>query len=88
MRTTLNLDDGLYRQAKVKAVLENRTVSQLIEDGLRRVLAETASGNAPGPRATLPFIHGGHPASAGEEITPEKAAQILANQDSDWVGRQ
>lgn len=38
MRTTLNLDDGLIRAAKQRAVEEGRTLTSLVEEGLRQVL--------------------------------------------------
>jgi hypothetical protein len=40
MRTTLNLDDELAAAAKAEASRRGTTVTSLIEDGLRRVLAE------------------------------------------------
>ena len=36
MRTTLDLDDQLLRQAKAKAAADGRTLTDLIEDALRR----------------------------------------------------
>ncbi len=38
MRTTVRLDDGLLEQAKVAARQRHRTVTSLIEEGLRLVL--------------------------------------------------
>jgi hypothetical protein len=39
MRTTLVIDDDLYRRVKAKAALEGRKVTELVEDGLRAVLS-------------------------------------------------
>lgn len=39
MRTTLNIEDRLYERAKRIATTGGRTVSSLIEEGLRIVLA-------------------------------------------------
>lgn len=39
MRTTIRLDERLLREAKVKAAEEGRTLTSLIEDGLRSELA-------------------------------------------------
>ncbi|MGB8364117.1 MAG: hypothetical protein ACLQUZ_13510 [Rhizomicrobium sp.] len=39
-RTTVRLPEGLVRRAKRKAMAEGRTLTALIEDGLRRVLNE------------------------------------------------
>ena len=38
MRTTLNIDDDLYRAVKIKAVTEHRTVTELVDAALRRLL--------------------------------------------------
>lgn len=38
MRTTLNLADGLAEEAKRRAAEEGRTLTSLIEEGLRLVL--------------------------------------------------
>lgn len=40
MRTTINLPDGLAEQAKRRARASGRTFTSLVEDGLRRVLAD------------------------------------------------
>ena len=38
MRTTIQLDDELHREVEAQAVLEGRTVDEVIEDALRRFL--------------------------------------------------
>jgi len=38
MRTTLNIEDNLYKKVKAKAALEGRKVTELIEEGLSLVL--------------------------------------------------
>jgi hypothetical protein len=40
MRTTVRLPDDLLRRAKRKAATEGRTLTELIEDGLRAVVDE------------------------------------------------
>ncbi len=40
MRTTINLDDDLLRQAKVEAAKSGRTLTNLMEDALRASLAQ------------------------------------------------
>jgi len=42
MRTTVRLDDGLLEQAKAEARQKHKTLTALIEDGLRLVLADEA----------------------------------------------
>jgi 2-keto-4-pentenoate hydratase len=43
MRTTLVLDDTVYREAKAAAAQRGATVSSLIEDALRLLLARNAN---------------------------------------------
>ncbi len=42
-RTTVRLPDDLVRRAKRKATAEGRTLTALIEEGLRRVLSDRAT---------------------------------------------
>ena len=41
MRTTLNIDDNLYRAVKIKAATEHRTVTELVEVALRSLIDQT-----------------------------------------------
>ncbi|MGI5131673.1 ribbon-helix-helix protein, CopG family [Pseudonocardia sp. CA-107938] len=41
MRTTVNLPDSLAEAVKARAAAEGRTVTSLIEEGLRLVMAST-----------------------------------------------
>lgn len=43
-RTTVRLPDELIRRAKLKASAEGRTLTALIEEGLRRVVNERPAG--------------------------------------------
>ena len=40
MRTTIRIDDALYRQVKARSAIAGRTVASVIEDAVRRLLAE------------------------------------------------
>ena len=53
-RTTVRLPDDLIRRAKRKAAAEGRSLTALIEDGLRRVVNERASDNK--SNRTLPPV--------------------------------
>jgi hypothetical protein len=54
-RTTVRLPKELLARAKRKAAAEGRTLTALIEDGLRAVLAKSAKGKkAPARRVVLP----------------------------------
>lgn len=50
MKTTVELPDELYRQAKAEAALRGRKLKELVEEGLRLVL------HAPRGRATRPTL--------------------------------
>ncbi len=43
MRTTLNLDDDLHRRAKILAAQTGRTLTAVLEDALREVLARSVT---------------------------------------------
>lgn len=47
MRTTLNLDTGLLREAKQRAAREGTTLTRVLEAALRRFLAPPASPARP-----------------------------------------
>ena len=85
MKTTLNIDDALYRRAKVRAAENGRTVSELIEEGLYLALTAKSHPVRGFRRAPLPLIEGGHPASADQEMTAEKTAEILLVQETTWA---
>lgn len=55
VRTTLNLNDELVRQAKQRAAAEDRTLTSVIEDALRRLLANSDAGRR-GERYTVELM--------------------------------
>lgn len=56
MRTTLNLPDSLAEEAKERAAAEGRTLTSLVEEGLRLVLRRQ---HEPPAREPLPTFDGG-----------------------------
>lgn len=46
MRTTINLPDELYRATRVRAAEEGRTVTSVLEEALRRFLADDERGRS------------------------------------------
>jgi len=50
MKTTLEIPDELYRQAKVKAATENRKMKDLVSEGLRLVLGLSSISRSLPPR--------------------------------------
>jgi hypothetical protein len=72
MRTTIDLSDDLFRQAKARAALSGITLKELIagyiEQGLQQ--AESVPPAQPRQRSRLPVIH---------EATKGKPIQALSN---------
>jgi hypothetical protein len=56
MRTTIDLPDELFRRAKAEAALRGRKFKDLIEEGLRLVLAVQPAGDEPLPKKK-PSMH-------------------------------
>lgn len=82
MRTTVHLPDDLLRQAKKKAAADGRTLTSLIEEGLRSVLAQKAvSRKAPSrPRLPISSVHDG--VVAGVDLTRNATVQEVMNDDA------
>ena len=58
MRTTVDIPDELLRRAKSEAALRGRKLKDLVEEGLRHVLASPAGDvEAPGKPARRPSLH-------------------------------
>ncbi len=45
MRTTIRIDDALYRDVKQRAAMSGRTVAAVLEDAVRRGLNPTDQGS-------------------------------------------
>lgn len=58
MRTTLSIDDELYRRAKAAAALRGSSVTSLIEDALRHAL-DAPAASAPVPDLPVARESGG-----------------------------
>jgi hypothetical protein len=56
MRTTIDLPDDLLRRAKSEAALSGRKLKDLVEQGLRLVLAAPPAGSEPPPKKK-PSMH-------------------------------
>jgi hypothetical protein len=46
MKTTVELPDELYREAKTRAAAQKRRIRELIAEGIEKVLAESSQGGA------------------------------------------
>ncbi len=84
MKTTLDLPDELMRAVKIRAVEESRTLTDLIAEYLRRGLAQEPGEPATiRKRVKLPLLVGAQPAKPGEEMTPERVAEILLAEEAE-----
>lgn len=78
VKTTVELPDDLVREVKVRAAREGRRLKEVMADVVRRGLADPpARERTISSRVRLPLVQCSHPASPDEEMTPERAAQIL-----------
>lgn len=79
MRTTISLPDDLLREAKIKAAREDRSMSSLLEEALRALLAGAAE-NERAHRAdfTWPTFGGG----ARPEVDVNDNSAVLDAMDS------
>lgn len=83
MKTTLDLPDELMRDIKVRAARENRKLKDTIAELLRRGLSrKAAAAPAARRRVALPLVRCSHAARAGEEMTPERVARILLEEEA------
>ena len=83
MKTTLDLPDDLVRAVKIRAVEENKKLKDAIADLLRRGLAQE---HGPKPRVRrrlkLPLVECAHEARPGDEMTPERVAEVLLDEEA------
>jgi plasmid stability protein len=90
MKTTLELPDALVKQVKLRAIRDGRKLKDAVADLLRKGLAAEAETASAGPvvrtdKSTgLPLIECRHAAAPDEEMTADRAAEILLSQDADW----
>jgi len=83
-RTTVRLPEDLVRRAKRKAAAEGRSLTALIEDGLRRVVNEPVSV-AGALRILPPVSSGAGGLMPGIDLDDSAALQEL--DDRSYVGR-
>ena len=92
MKTTLELPDDLVKRVKLRELREGRKLKDAIADLLQKGLAADMNTEPEPKRAVittdkktgLPVIRGGRPAPPGEELTPERVAEILLAQEVEW----
>jgi plasmid stability protein len=83
MKTTLDLPDELMRAAKIRAANEGRRLQDVVADLLRRGLAEEPkSAGRMQRKVRLPMVACAHDARREKEMTPNRLAHVLAQEDA------
>ena len=92
MKTTLDLPDTLVKLVKLRALQDGRKLKDAVADLLRKGLKVAAGTESAAPEAMittdkktgLPLIVCKHAAAPGKELTPERLAEILLDQETEW----
>jgi len=83
MKTTLDLPPELVRAIKIRAAEDERKLKDTVATLLRRGLEREGE---PGPparrRVKLPLVRCSRHARPGQEILPERAAEILLGEEA------
>ncbi len=80
MRTTLNLDDGVLRDAKEAAARNGRTLTALVEDALRESLAR-ARALRQAPPVELPTFRGEGGLMPGVDLDDNAGLRAVLDED-------
>ena len=84
VKTTLELPDELMRAARIRAVNEGRRLKDVLADLLRRGLASEGDPLEGGRRQVrLPLVVCAHPALPGDELTPDRVAELLLAEEAE-----
>lgn len=79
MRTTVRLDDGLLRAVKQYAAAADRTVTSVLEEALRRLLADV-DRQPSRPRSALPVSTAGGGLLPGVDLDDSAALAELMDE--------
>lgn len=86
MKVTLDLPIDLVREMKLRAAHEGRKLRDVATEVVRRGLTSpSVSGGVSRKRVTLPLIECANVAASTAELTPERVAEILLNQEVEWA---
>jgi plasmid stability protein len=86
MKTTVELPDALIRAVKIRAVNEGRKLKDVMADVIRHGLAEPSNtAGAPRQKVELPLVACAHEASAADEMTAERVAEVLLRDEARTV---
>jgi plasmid stability protein len=86
VKTTLDLPEELVRAVKIRAVHEGRRLKDVMADLIRHGLAhEGPPPSAVGKRVQLPLMQCSYPADPEQEMTPDRVADVLQQEDTTAV---
>ncbi|MGK0190222.1 MAG: hypothetical protein ACI9R3_006044 [Verrucomicrobiales bacterium] len=78
MRTTLQLEEGLFREAKEQAAREGKPLKQLLEEGLRLVLKQRRErASSDGNPLILPVSTCSGGTQAGVDLSDNSALEDI-----------
>lgn len=80
MRTTIRIDDELYREVKAQAARAGRTVGELIEDAVRRSVSSTGPA-APAPPLPPLTVYGGSGVLPGVDLTSNASLREVMDRE-------
>ncbi len=84
MKTTLEIPDDLFREAKARAALEGRKLKDLVADGLRATLSGRVAPAKPRKRVEFPIIKG---KGGVLRLTGAEVAEIEAREEAEYYAR-
>lgn len=92
MKTTFDIPEELVRRLKLRAVREGRKLKDAVADVLRagldaqgRQSAVQAAIIVNDKKTGLPVIQCPRAAPRGQELTPDRVAEILNQQEAEWA---
>jgi plasmid stability protein len=91
MKTTLDLPQELVKRLKMRAVRDGRKLkdlaAELLFDGLKKTKHSKHERRVRIVRDKrgFPIIQGRRAAPRGQELTPERIAEIMIDQEAEWA---
>lgn len=88
MKSTFELPDDLVREIKLKAVHEGRklkdAMAELLRAGLAAGAVKAKGRTARKQKPSLPLVKCRHAATEATEMTPQRVADVLLEQEASW----